>query len=975
MDKPDTASAGNTIVPSINDYADIYDFLAKHSVYKTNDSQKKNITNTRIGSPKQNIPGGSYNITDVEYSTFLELYKRDIISKNKKEYLTEKQRESDGPIVVDLDFRYNYDVDEKQYNRSHIEDLIMEYGNELKKMYQMDDSTEFDIYVFEKPSVNRIKDKNLTKDGVHILISIQMDRIAQQYLRKQMIMKAKDMWSDLPKTNSWDDVFDEGITKGTVNWQLYGSRKPGYDKYSLTGVYHMAYDSTDEEFSFNETPLSRFDINKNLHKLSVRYKDNLSLFMKNDFIPLYEDFKKNNNMSNQRIPIPTNNTIVQQHRMEMLLDNANALANIKNAEELELALNTFIDSVDNDAGNYELKMLYEYTMVLPDTYYGEGSYEKWIRVGWVLRNTSSRLLIVWIAFSAKSPTFQYNSIPDLCERWQGFDIRLKDGLTKLSLIHWAKTDAFEEYQKVRKNTIDYYVEQTIRSRNPKYKPSDHDLANVLYQMFKDKFVCACSKTNEWYKYSQNRWKPDDSGISLRTAISNELRTMYYNKTVSIMPYTSTTRGNGNILSDEDGGNGNEEEERNKIRSLQICNIIHRLGSTTDKLKIMTEAKELFYVEGFHDKLDMNCDILCFKNGVIDFKQKEFRKGLPEDYISLCANVDYIKLEDKHQPIVEEIHTFMNQLFPEPALCKYMWEHLASTLTGRTPDQTFNMYHGIGQNGKSMLVKLMDKVLGKYSGTVPLSLVTDRRGKIGGLAPEIVNLKGLRYAVLQEPQKGDIINEGVLKQLTSGQDPIQGRAPYSPQVITFYPQFKLVVTCNVLMEVKSNDHGTWRRIRAVPFKSLFTENPVEGDKDKPYQFKIDKKLENKFDTWKSVFASMLVDIVYKTEGHVKDCDIVMSKSNEYRKGQDYISEYISERIMQCVDGRIKKAELNNDFATWYAGNYGGKGPSPKELHEYINKEFGRIHNQVWKGIRIRYETEDDEEDEDISLDDDIRSDEL
>jgi phage/plasmid-associated DNA primase len=178
-----------------------------------------------------------------------------------------------------------------------------------------------------------------------------------------------------------------------------------------------------------------------------------------------------------------------------------------------------------------------------------------------------------------------------------------------------------------------------------------------------------------------------------------------------------------------------------------------------------------------------------------------------------------------------------------------------------------------------------------------------------------------------------------------------------------------------MEVKSNDHGTWRRIRAVPFKSLFTENPVEGDKDKPYQFKIDKKLENKFDTWKNVFASMLVDIVYKTEGHVKDCDIVMSKSNEYRKGQDYISEYISERVMQCEDGRIKKAELNNDFATWYAGNYGGKGPSPKELHEYINKEFGRIHNQVWKGIRIRYETEDDEEDEDISLDDDIRSDEL
>jgi hypothetical protein len=34
------------------------------------------------------------------------------------------------------------------------------------------------------------------------------------------------------------------------------------------------------------------------------------------------------------------------------------------------------------------------------------------RVGWALKNTSKRMLIAWIAFSAKSITFQYSSIPD-----------------------------------------------------------------------------------------------------------------------------------------------------------------------------------------------------------------------------------------------------------------------------------------------------------------------------------------------------------------------------------------------------------------------------------------------------------------------------------------------------------------------------------------------------------------------------------
>lgn len=87
MSDTDTASKNEnlSVIPSINSYNDFYDFLAKHSVYKTNDNNKKEITNTRIGDSKQNIHGGSYHISDAEYNTFLELYRRDIVSKNKKE--------------------------------------------------------------------------------------------------------------------------------------------------------------------------------------------------------------------------------------------------------------------------------------------------------------------------------------------------------------------------------------------------------------------------------------------------------------------------------------------------------------------------------------------------------------------------------------------------------------------------------------------------------------------------------------------------------------------------------------------------------------------------------------------------------------------------------------------------------------------------------------------------------------------------
>ena len=40
------------------------------------------------------------------------------------------------------------------------------------------------------------------------------------------------------------------------------------------------------------------------------------------------------------------------------------------------------------------------------------------------------------------------------------------------------------------------------------------------------------------------------------------------------------------------------------------------------------------------------------------------------------------------------------------LChEYMWDHLASTLIGTNENQTFNMYTGVGRNGKSKLVEL------------------------------------------------------------------------------------------------------------------------------------------------------------------------------------------------------------------------------------------------------------------------------
>jgi P4 family phage/plasmid primase-like protien len=444
-------------------------------------------------------------------------------------------------------------------------------------------------------------------------------------------------------------------------------------------------------------------------------------------------------------------------------------------------------------------------------------------------------------------------------------------------------------------------------------------------------------------------------------ISTEMRELYNKKTIGQL--------NGMMSAIAPPTNDGDEDEManiRKIRSQRILNICQRLNRTSEKKNIMTEARDLFYDSNFLNKLDTNPYLLCFNNGVVDFKEKIFRKGRPDDYISKCTNIDYSPLDKTRDANhISQIEDFFRQLFPDKQLYNYMFDYLASVLIGTTSNQTFNMFIGGGSNGKSKLIDLMKLVLGDYKGEVPLSLVTGERTRIGGLSPEIVQLKGVRFAVMQEPEKGVKLNEGKMKELTGG-DSIQARAPYMLQAVTFVPQFKLSVCSNTMMEIGSNDHGTWRRICVVPFESLFTDNPVEGDPGKPYQFKIDKNIQDKFENWKEPLAAMLVAHAFKTDGIVNICERVMGASNEYRQNQDFLAEFIRDKVETKKEAekrgettavfKIRKKEVTMEFNNWYRETYGnGKGcPNPKDIHEYMDKQFGRQKNQIWDNVRIKYD---------------------
>lgn len=932
---------------------------------KTEKSKNDSVTNYRIANkendPAKRIRGGVYCVPELDYNVMLKRYCREVLEQGNVEYLTEAQLPNNGPILVDLDFRFPYEVTERQYTREHVTLLVESYIDEISRLYELDEFSTYKIYILEKTNINRVVEKNETKDGIHIIIGISSERSMQKMLRSRMVKKLNDALHDLPITCDWEKVLDKGISDGGTHWQMYGSTKPGCEPYHLTQIYTVTYDPTDGQPSYETRSCEDKDWSPNwsilINELSARCSTHPIFTYRKQTIRELD--KIEGNRPKQSISEKTNSNIRINGRMENIRF-TNAVLQLQSRDELNSLLQELIEE-NTQQNRLDLNEVIWLTMELPEERYNP--YNEWVRVGMALKHTSPDFFVVWMAFSAKSDSFSFSDIDSHKQKWDSFQWREEGGVSAKTLAYWCKADVPKKYYAVKTRCAEAVLDRAIggyEEIDPEAKAIDRkgttdvDLARVLYSLFGDDYVCVDIKSNKWYQFIEPRWLQIDAGVGLRLAISEKLRALYTKK---LMEYFTLRES----LS--------EDEDPRKQKKLQkfcekLAKVCERLGSTSDINNIMTEARHIFHDPDFEKKLDSNEYLICFKNGVVDFRSKTrdaiFRRGAPDDYITKCTNINYTAIDKiAHKQIIDEINDFMYKLFPDPdgELCKYMWNHLASTMTGLIRElQAFHIYIGGGQNGKSVLIKLMDLVLGEYKGTVPVNMLTDRRGKVGSATPEIMELKGTRMAVAQEPQKGERLNEGVMKEFSSGEDELQGRALYSGKMVRFLPQFTLVICTNYLPEIEGNDHGIWRRVRVINFKSRFTDDPVDNDPDNPYQFLIDRKISQRMEHWKEVFAAMLVDIAYTNQGKVPTCADVISARDAYRRSQDCISEFIADRIVMDASGSIAKTELNAEFKSWYENAYGRRGgPNSKDVHAEMDKKFKKL-GKVWIGGRISYESD-------------------
>ena len=639
---------------STSQFKDLNEFLAKHSAKnEQKPGESATFTHTRIGDKDLNIYCGSYIIPKEELHIFYQLYYDSIFIKKRKEYLTERQLETGGPMAIDLDFRYKYDVISRQHTRAHICDIVCEYSEALKECFLIEANKPFDIFIFEKPNVNRLADGSLTKDGIHIIIGLQIDHTMQQVIRNKMIEKLPGIL-DLPLINTWDSVLDEGISKGKTNWQLFGSRKPNNEAYELTGHYIMTLDGTDNNFQMDEKDVTQFDLRNNFHKLSVQNIANPIFEMNPKILDEYNKLVENRGSKIKKASSKIKMNLIVEDDDEDNKEKSISINDIKDKETLEKAINIMLDNLNSN--EYEINETHQFTQALPPKYYEPGSHLLNRQVAFALKHTDERLFLSWVQLRSKASDFDYNNIPALYLDWKKFHRSNQEGIriTRKSILYWLRKDNPEEYEKIKQNTIDYYIEKYIETG------TEYDAAKVLKQMYKEKYVCTSyDKKGVWYQFRNHRWV-SDKGLNLRSKISEELYLLVLaranNLTKQMFEYQ-----------DDD-----ERKVALQKRAKHIGELSIKLKKTVEKDHIMREAAEIFYDGEFIRAMDTNKYLMCFTNGVVDFENKVFREGYPEDYITKSTKIEYIPYEENENNIefintINDINVFMGKLFPIPDL--------------------------------------------------------------------------------------------------------------------------------------------------------------------------------------------------------------------------------------------------------------------------------------------------------------------
>ena len=371
----------------------------------------------------------------------------------------------------------------------------------------------------------------------------------------------------------------------------------------------------------------------------------------------------------------------------------------------------------------------------------------------------------------------------------------------------------------------------------------------------------------------------------------------------------------------------------------LIKILSRIENVNPAECIAKQVCKISYNKKFVNELDINPEVINFKNGLVNLKTGKYRKRTCDDYYSKCLDYDYHKKRD--EKMIKYVKNIFFDIFNSD---KKQYNEIMSVLgyaiTGYTTEQrALWLYGPRAANGKSTLLIVLGEVFSIYVQELDnktFNVGYSKRHK------QYSTLRGIRIAILEELSQ-EKIDIQPFKNII-GNNKIAGNEVLFSTTETFPLEATFLCTSNKPVRFNDVDEGWSRRGWLQELMNKFMEETQynkEMKKKNPQEriFIKDKKLtlKCKEDDFKLAFFHILLpySMNFLNNG-MTDCSRLEKEWGKVCKSNDDLSIFVEAHyIITDNDNDFISKE---DFLIAYKQYHGQQHVTWQQI---VNKDFKRI----------------------------------
>lgn len=349
--------------------------------------------------------------------------------------------------------------------------------------------------------------------------------------------------------------------------------------------------------------------------------------------------------------------------------------------------------------------------------------------------------------------------------------------------------------------------------------------------------------------------------------------------------------------DRDEGIWTELPEEALKRRLQLVCRYAKIPIKESRIRgAFSAAKSRFFREVEFDRLDRRSipaanGILRYEDGrwsIYPYRREDFRR------IRLPVFYDLTAKCPRFEKFLEEVFQGTPDLKER---CRFILEFLGLSLTANTEYEKAIMLVGSGGNGKSVLIRVLEALVGSRNRSAVQLKQLENRFQRAHLDGKIVN-------IATELSEGGEVPDAEVKAIISG-EAITAEHKLKPP-FEFFPICKMWFLTNHLPSVRDLSDGLFRRFSIIDFPNRFDDKPTR-----------DTQLSDKLAAESSGILNYLLialSAVYE-RGSLTEPPSARMAVDGWRRDADQVSSFIDDECVLEAGACIESKDLYQVYVAW------------------------------------------------------------